>query len=548
MMTLRARAIILLAMTLVPEIVLAQAPAEHAHGPAEVPSEILERPLTLREGRGAVHERVSTTSTDAQAFYDQGLAYLHSYVWIEAARSFHQALRLDANLVMAYLGLSYAEWQLNRPVGAHAALARARALAAHASAREQRRIALRRQELDATERPRDTALQTAYRHALDNVLAADPSDVEVWLLRGLAEAPAPGDRGQGSVASSIPFYERALALAPDDFAAHHYLTHALENTGRIDEALAHGAAYAKRAPAIPHARHMHGHDLRRVGRIDEAIAEFQAAYDLELEYSRVERVPLDLDWHHQHNLDLLATSFQYVGRMKDAERMFRSSFAIRSVLIVQELNRGEWPLYLLSRRRWREAATAAATMVEHPSPIVSAMGHILAGRAALGAGRFAEGAAEANAALKLLKSTTQGAGLVTAPFEELQGEFFLRTGQLEKGRAVLEGVIRKVRALPGPDVWTQALFTLESISRTAREVGDWDFAGSVARQMLEHDPSYAGSHYAAALAARHIGDAVRARNEFALAEKYWNEADRGLPELQEARGLFRADPGNPGRR
>src|ERR1700686_3424588 len=118
MTTVRARALILLAMTLVPEIVLAQEPEQHAHGPAEVPSEILERPVTLREGRGFVHERVSTTSTDAQAFYDQGLAYLHSYVWIEAARSFHQALRIDANLAMAYIGLSYAEWQVNRPAGA----------------------------------------------------------------------------------------------------------------------------------------------------------------------------------------------------------------------------------------------------------------------------------------------------------------------------------------------------------------------------------------------------------------------------------------------
>jgi hypothetical protein len=109
-------------------------------------------------------------------------------------------------------------------------------------------------------------------------------------------------------------------------------------------------------------------------------------------------------------------------------------------------------------------------------------------------------------------------------------------------------VIRKVRALPGPDEWTRALFTLESIARTARDVGDWDFARSVARQMLEHDPSYAGSHHAAGLAADHTGDAVRARNEFALAEKYWNEADAGLPELQEVRGLLGADSGNPGRR
>src|SRR5262245_4728953 len=78
--------------------------AAHSGGP--VPREILDRPVTLRTGIGAVHEKVSTSSTEAQAFYDQGLAYLHSFVWIEAIRSFHQALRNDGNLGMAYLGLA----------------------------------------------------------------------------------------------------------------------------------------------------------------------------------------------------------------------------------------------------------------------------------------------------------------------------------------------------------------------------------------------------------------------------------------------------------
>jgi hypothetical protein len=54
-----------------------------------VPEEILERPLPLRDGIGKAHEDVTTIYKDAQAYYGQGLAYLHSYVWIEAARSFH---------------------------------------------------------------------------------------------------------------------------------------------------------------------------------------------------------------------------------------------------------------------------------------------------------------------------------------------------------------------------------------------------------------------------------------------------------------------------
>jgi tetratricopeptide (TPR) repeat protein len=531
---------IVLAATALGGLAQAQAPDSHAHAPSAVPAEMLERPVTLREGRGAVHEAVTTTSPQAQAFYDQGLAYLHSYVWIEAARSFRQALRIDGSVAMAYVGLSYAEWQLNRPAAAHAALDTARAMGGHATAREQRRIALRALELDAAEHVQDTARLLAYRHALDEALAEEGSNVEVLLLRGLAEAPAPGDRGQGSVPASIPFYERALALEPRNVAAHHYLTHAFENAGRVDEALEHGTEYASLAPAIPHARHMHGHDLRRVGRVDEAIAEFRAAYDLELDYSRREGVPLELDWHHQHNLDLLATSYRYLGRMKDAERMFRESFPLRSPLIVQELNRGEWVSYLLSRQRWSEAREAAATLIEHPSPLVSAMGHILTGQAALGSGQLAQAASEANSALKLLRTVSQGAGLITAAFEELQGEFLMRTGQAEKGRVMLEGVIRTVRARLGPDEWTEALFTLERIARTAREAGDWQFADAVAHEMLAHDPAYAGSHYAAALAATHRGETARAREELARARTQWAQADADLAELQEAQTLLGA--------
>ncbi len=70
-----------------------------------VPQEILERPVSLRRDIGNVHEKVTTSSSEAQAFYDQGLNYLSSYVWIEAARSFHQALRLDPKLAAAYAGL-----------------------------------------------------------------------------------------------------------------------------------------------------------------------------------------------------------------------------------------------------------------------------------------------------------------------------------------------------------------------------------------------------------------------------------------------------------
>src|SRR5262252_917395 len=250
-----------------------------------------ERPVALRSGIGAAHDAASTSSKEARAFYDQGLAYLHSYVWLEAARSFNQALRIDPNLALAHVGLTTAYTELDAPAAARTALERAQALAP--AGHDRRHVELCALRMAAEAAPRDETKLAAYRAALDSALAAFPQDEELWLQRGLAESPDPAERGQGSVAGSVPFYQKALALAPGHFAAHHYLTHAYENTGRIAEALAEGATYAKMAPDVPHARHMYGHDLRRVGRIDEAIEEFRAADRLAEAYFAAEKIPVE---------------------------------------------------------------------------------------------------------------------------------------------------------------------------------------------------------------------------------------------------------------
>ena len=278
------------------------------------------------------------------------------------------------------------------------------------------------------------------------------------------------------------------------------------------------------APAVPHARHMDGHNLRRVGHIDAAIAEFSAADALETEYLAAEKIPVEYDWHYQHNLDLLATSYQYTGQMRKAEELFRRSFAIPSSLVVQEFNKREWPVFLLARGRPQEALAAANTMAAHRSPVVSAAGHVEAGYAHLALGQFKDAADEGNTALRLMRGT-EGGGMVADALKAFQGEFLLRTGKQAQGRPMLEDAVRKARARPGPDNWAQGLFTIEAIAHTAREVGDWELAASAAHQMLEHDPNYAGSHRALALVAEHAGDTQTARAERALAAKYWKHAD-----------------------
>jgi Tfp pilus assembly protein PilF len=514
--------------------------SQHAgHVVPVVPQALLERPVPMRKGIGIAHDTTSSKSAEAQRFYDQGLAYLHSYVWIEAARSFQQALRSDANLALAHVGLSYAYIELNKPVEARQAIERARSLASGnpkgLPPHDRHHIDARALQMAAEEAPRDTARLLAYRKALDTALAAFPDDVELILKRGVAESPDPADRGQGSVPASVPFFERALKVSPNHFAARHYLAHAYENSGRVNESLTNAAAYATQAAEVPHARHMHGHELRRAGRPVEAVAQFEAADKLQRAYFASEKINADLDWHHQHNLDLLAATYQYLGQMKKAEPLLRQSFGLPSNLLVQMVNKREWPAFLLARSRPNEALEAAKVLMAHPNPLVQAAGQVESGFAFLALNRPADGGGASNNALRALKSSPGGQDLVFIGLEALQGEFRLRTAQREQGRKMMLSAAQKWRSLPGPDAWSQSLFRLEAMARTARSVGDWELAGQLAQLMVAHDPAYFGSHYAMALVAQNGGNQAVARREFDLALKAWATADPDLPELKTAR-------------
>lgn len=507
-----------------------------------VPREILERPVPLRPGTGNSTDKVTTASAEAQAFYVQGMNYLHGYVWIEAARSFHQALRHDPGLALARVGLSRVYSGLDDPAQAEKALAQAEALVASASPREKRRVAVRRAQLTALADLQDPAKHAAYKKALDDALAVDIDDAELWLLRGNAEEATAAGRGQRGGTASTAFYQQALRLEPENAAAHHYLVHSYETIAQIPRALDHGEAYARLSPAIPHAHHMWGHDLRRVGRIDDAIAAFERTNEMENAYYAAEKIAPELDWHHVHNLDLLATSYQHKGRMKKAEATMRAASALAPTTDYLEFQQKLLPVFLLGRGRLDEAAREASRLSGGKWAGTRAVAYALLGQVEAARGRMEEARealASADRELESLPTAAGGIGVnrgQARPWVDvLRGELLLREGRQEEGRAALQEVAKTLRALPGPDAWIQALFRLESLARLAREAGDWDLADFMARQMLEHDAAYAGSHMAAALVAERRGDgpaAARARGE---AERYWRDADPDLPELAAVR-------------
>jgi Tfp pilus assembly protein PilF len=534
----RVGLLLLLTLCAVPATAQEDPHAACAAPPAYVPAELLDRPVPLRRDTGNSHEKVTTTSAEAQSFFDQGLNYLESYVWIEASRSFRQALRLDPRLAMAHLGLSYVYSGLDNPEGARQHFEKAKALASGAGDRERRRIAIREKQLAAFQDLEDAARFFAYKKAIDDALAFDLEDPALWLLRGTAEEPNATGRGQRGGAASIAFYEQVLRLAPDHASAHHYLIHTYETIGRIDKALQHGEAYARLAPAIPHAAHMWAHDLRRVGRIDEAIVQFKKADALERAYYAAEKIDPAFDWHHGHNLDLLAGCYEHKGQMRLAESTMREAAALAPVDAYRAFNMRELPNFLIHRARYAEALEAARAVARLEYPQARAVGQALAGQSLIGLGRTddaKEALAAARRHLEEVPAVTGGLvprrSMVQPWVDALEGELLLRSGRKEDGRALLKNVQRDMRALPGPDNWSQTLFRLESMARGAIEAGDWDLAEHTANQMLEHDAAYGGSHFTMALVLTRKGDAKGAAREMDAARRFWRDADADLPEM-----------------
>ena len=511
---------------------LAQVPDHSAHAPGSpVPREILDRPVPLRTGIGSVHEKVSTASPEAQSFYDQGLSYLHSFVWIEAIRSFHQSLRADPDLAMAYLGLADAYIGLQDVPTARSAVERAKAFEKKLNQRERSWLAIRDAEVAFLQDAGDPDSYVAYRKAVGDALKLNPSDPWLWIQRGLADEASPFTHGQAGGVDTMAFYKTALAFAPDNLAALHYYAHTCESIGRTKDALDLTATYARLAPAIPHAHHMHGHELLRTGRTEEAIAEFLKTKDLEDSYYRVEKIPSQYDWHHAHNLQLLALAFQSLGQVKSAAKLLQEAFASPAYTEFLEYNRRAWPEFLINRGHYEEALAAAHELTQSPWPMARLAGHALAGQSLLALNRLNDARDELRAAERESESLPPRT-VAALPYPAvLRADILLHEKQTQEAEALVVEVEKSILAMPGPDAWSSAAFQLETIALRAREAGDWELAGFTAHNLMEHNPNYAGGYYAMALVAQHEGNSAKATQLFASAQKFWSKADPDLPEL-----------------
>jgi tetratricopeptide (TPR) repeat protein len=431
---------------------------------------------------GSLSRRVTTSSPEAQKYFDQGLAFMYGFNHDEAIRAFQRAAELDPGCAMAHWGVALANGpHINNPVlppdraeAAWKALGRAQAAAAAASPVEQALIVAVSARY-AWPAPEDRkALDLAYANAMRSAWAAYPKDPDVGAL--FAEAMMdlrpwdlwlPDGKPQPGTEELITALDAVRKLDPTHPLALHLYIHAVEaqDPARADQA---ADALRARLPGLGHLVHMPSHiDVRR-GRWQEAIAANARAIDADASYTARSPQQEFYRLYMAHNHHMLT----YAGMMsgQSAVALQRIHEMVQAIPL-EFFRANPWadgfmamPLEVLMRfGRWPEILSEPA----FPDfvPISRSLQHYARGVAFAATGRMPDAEQELAAFLaarqKVAKEATfgnnGGAAVLDVAERVLKGELAFRAGRRDEGIALLrEGVALedKLRYNEPPD-WIQ---------------------------------------------------------------------------------------------
>ncbi len=317
------RSYCLFALTLI-ACSLTSGQAQHHH--SETASEAFDvtklPPAVKIPGLGQSHIAIQTKSAEAQQWFDQGLALLHSFWDYEASRSFEQAVRLDPDCAMCQWGLYRALSFGGHDKEAKAALAKAKELMPKASEHEQ--FYLRAAVQDQEDDDKGEKNSTRYREEMQKLIDKYPDDVEakLFLIDGGLKwgydsegEPRPDTLYTQSMLRDI------LNAHPDNAAANHYYIHAVEASKHPEWALESALRLGQLAPGSGHMVHMPGHIFYRIGDYDRARETFLAALKVDEDYMQREHVAVRNDWNYAHNISYLISACAEEGRLHEGQEL-----------------------------------------------------------------------------------------------------------------------------------------------------------------------------------------------------------------------------------
>ena len=329
----------------------------------------------LFDNLGSLHHPITTTSEQAQRYFDQGLRLVYAFNHEEAIRSFEAATQQDPQAAMPYWGIALAlgpninsamekkdehraiemvqkrldDWQTTQLVGSKAYI---------------EALVLRYVSRKGANRK---GLNEAYAKAMRSVAQRFPEDDDAATL--FAEALMdlrpwdfwkPDGRPQPGTEEIVTTLESVLARNPDHPGACHYYLHAVEASSQPERALpcAERLPVSCRAPAIsficpPIFTCGSGSTTKRwsgISRQPTSMSNTSASQHPTGEYA---------DGYYKHNLHFLWASLAMEGRNVEAMKAARD---LTATITAEEARKDRWkelylptPIFSMIRfGRWEE--------------------------------------------------------------------------------------------------------------------------------------------------------------------------------------------------
>jgi hypothetical protein len=303
---------------------------------------------------GTVHFENSCAPA-VRGSFDHAMALLHSFAYDVAAKEFAALATQDPGCAMAHWGVAMTKYhQLwDSPKGpalqsGAEEITAARRIGAKTD-RERELIDAAAAFFSDTDPTHHASRAKAYATAMESVAQHYPRDDETQMFFALAllGTAQPTDRTHANQKRAAAILEPIYARQPDHPGAAHYLIHAYDSTELAKRGLPAARAYAKIAPAAPHALHMPSHIFTRLGLWTDSIASNDAARHAAHEQGDV--------GEELHAMDYLTYAYLQLGRDGDAQRVveqlpsmgelskeFKVSYAATAMPVRLAIERERW--------------------------------------------------------------------------------------------------------------------------------------------------------------------------------------------------------------
>jgi tetratricopeptide (TPR) repeat protein len=506
----------------------------------------------LLDGMGDHHRAVTTSSAEAQRFFDQGLVLAYAYNLEEAVRSFQEAARLDPGCAMAYWGLALA-WgpHINNPLMEEKASKAAFDAVGKAMALRDKASPVERELIEALSRryawppPEDRkALNVAYADAMRAVHAAHPDDPDVaalfadammnlrpWDLWTKEGGPQPGTM------EIVKTLEAVLAAYPDHPGANHFYIHAVEASPDPIKALAAAERLGGLVPGAPHLVHMPSHIFIRLGLYDKAVAANELAVEGDRRYMKRAGPLAFYNVYRAHNYHFLAYAAMFEGRgalALQAARELVKEMPEGLVRQLPDLLEGFLgiPLHVLVRfGRWDEILREP-----QPDPLfpaTTAYWHYARGIAYSVKDQLVDAAREQAAFEEAYKKVSEKAtmgnntmrSLLDVARLTLKGEILFRKGDLDEAFGSLREAARMDRDLHYDEPWGWMQPPTHALGALLLQAGRVEEAEKVYREDLKRFPENGWSLHGLAECLRRRDDVADARRVEARFDRAWARAD-----------------------